>query len=65
MKKHTKLGKSIFWLGFLFFITGMMFNERIGTITDGPEVFSTFSLPLLITGIIIVLISNFFTNKKA
>ncbi|WP_080874519.1 hypothetical protein [Oceanobacillus timonensis] len=64
MKKHTKLGKRIFWAGFLFTMLGIAFNKSIGTITDGPEILSTFSVPSIIIGIIIVITSNFFTNKK-
>ncbi len=62
MKKHTKLGKVIYWLGFLLFILGIGFHEKVGIITDSPVVFSTFSLPAIIIGIILLFISNF--SKK-
>lgn len=64
MKNHTKFGKVIFWIGFLFFMLGIAFNERISLIADGPEVFSTFSTPSIIIGIILIIISNFFKNKN-
>ena len=64
MKKHTKFGKVIFWLGFLFAILGLAFNEKLGAITDGPEFFSTFSIPSIIIGIILIVISNFLKSKN-
>ncbi|WP_188856612.1 hypothetical protein [Oceanobacillus indicireducens] len=40
MKNHTKFGKVIGWLGFLLFMLGFMFNERIGVLAeDIPEEF--------------------------
>lgn len=65
MKKHSKLGKVVFWFGLLFFILGWMFNEEIGILAeDIPEVFYPFSLPAIIIGIITIFISNFFKKKN-
>ncbi|KLV14752.1 hypothetical protein ABW02_25885 [Niallia circulans] len=64
-KKYTILGKVIAWLGFLFFMLGFMFNESIGVLReDIPEDFYPFSLPSIIIGIILLLISNFFKKKN-
>ncbi|RDW15123.1 hypothetical protein [Oceanobacillus chungangensis] len=64
MKKHTKFGKIIGWLGFLFFMLGFAFNERIGVmVEDIPEVYYPFSLPSIIIGIILLVISNFFKKR--
>lgn len=64
MKKQTMFGKVIFWIGLLFFMLGMAFNKTLGLKTDGPEEFSTFSIPSIILGIILIVISNFFRNKN-
>lgn len=63
MKKHTKIGKIFFWFGFLFFISGMAFNQTIGVIKDGPEALSSFSMPSIISGLILIIVSNFFKRK--
>jgi vacuolar-type H+-ATPase subunit I/STV1 len=61
MKKHTLAGKVIAWTGFFLFIFGVMFNEQIGVLAeDIPETLYPFSLPAIIAGIVIILISNFF-----
>jgi len=61
MKKHTKLGKVIYWLGFLFFISGLLFFSGRGVMAeDIPETFYPFALPSTIIGIILLIISNFF-----
>lgn len=65
LKKHTKFGKVFFWFGLLFFMSGVAFNQRLGVITEGPEILSTFSIPLIILGIILIVISNFFRNKNS
>ncbi len=60
MKKHTLFGKVIFWLGFLIFIAGFIFNESIGTIQDVPASVYSLSIPAIIIGIILIIISNVF-----
>lgn len=62
MKKHSPLGKVIFWLGFLLFVLGIAFNDSLGWIADGPKILSSFSIPSIITGVILIIISNFFKN---
>jgi len=61
MKNHSKFGKVFFWFGFLLFILGFMFNEEIGVLAED---FYPFSLPAIIIGITIIIISNFFKKKK-
>ncbi|WP_140321983.1 hypothetical protein [Oceanobacillus rekensis] len=64
MKKFTMLGKVIYWLGFLFFISGFLFNENGVMAEDIPEVFYPFSLSSIIIGIILMVSSHFFKKKK-
>ncbi len=64
MKKNTQFGKIIFWLGFLLFILGSAFNETLGIIKDAPGSFYSFSIPAIIIGIILLIISNVFIKEK-
>ncbi|RLL48434.1 hypothetical protein D8M04_04015 [Oceanobacillus piezotolerans] len=65
MKKHTKFGKVIGWLGFLFFISGLFFFSESGVMAeDIPEFFYPFALPSIIIGVILLVISNFFRKKN-
>lgn len=64
-KKHSKLGKVMGWLGFLFFMSGFLFFSESGLVAeDIPEDFYPFALPSIIIGIILLVISNFFKKKK-
>jgi len=65
MKKHTKFGKVIGWLGFLIFMSGLLFSESGVMAEDIPEYFYPFALPSTIIGIILLLLSNFFRKKKS
>lgn len=65
MKKHTKFGKVIGWLGFLFFISGLLFFSESGVLAeDIPEVFYPFALTSIIIGVILLVLSNFFRKKN-
>jgi hypothetical protein len=64
MKKHTTFGKVIGWLGFLFFMLGFTFNGKIGVISDAPENLAALSVPGIIIGIVLMIISNFFRRKN-
>ena len=65
MEKFTGFGKVIAWLGFLFFISGLLFFSESGVMAeDIPEVFYPFSLPSTIIGIILMGSSHFFKRKK-
>ncbi|MBU8790568.1 hypothetical protein NSA56_03845 [Oceanobacillus caeni] len=64
-KKYTTFGKVIYWLGFLFFISGLFFFSESGVLAeDIPETFYPFALPSTIIGIILLLISNFFKKRN-
>lgn len=63
MKKHNPLGKGFFWIGFALFILGLAFNESIGLIPENPETLSSFSVPSIIFGIVMIVVSNFFGRK--
>lgn len=63
MRKHSPLGKVVFWLGFLLSVLGVAFNDSIGMITDGPDIFSSFSVPAVIIGVSLIIVSNFFRNR--
>ncbi|RIW30420.1 hypothetical protein D3H55_16940 [Bacillus salacetis] len=64
MNHQTLLGKVLFWLGFLLFIFGFIFNSSVGIIEDGPEFFPTISIPAIIAGIILIVLSNFFKKRN-
>ncbi|SES07304.1 hypothetical protein SAMN05518872_10421 [Psychrobacillus sp. OK032] len=42
---------------------GFSFNQTIG-IADTPEPYSTFSIPLIVIGIILGVVSNFYKKSK-
>ncbi|WP_430787185.1 hypothetical protein VBD025_15780 [Virgibacillus flavescens] len=62
-KKHTKLGKVIVWIGFLFFMSGFFIVTDLAG-EDTPEAFYPFAMPSIIIGIILLIASNFFKKKK-
>ncbi|MED1602778.1 hypothetical protein [Alkalihalophilus marmarensis] len=62
MRNHTLTGKWLFWIGFIVFMTGVGFTESVGAFLSDD--FPSLSVPLLITGGIIMLATNFFRNKK-
>ncbi len=65
LKKHTTFGKVIYWLGFLFFISGLLFFNKSGVLAeDIPATFYPFFLPATIIGIILMLSSHFFKKKN-
>ncbi|MGN8644906.1 hypothetical protein ACTNEO_02310 [Gracilibacillus sp. HCP3S3_G5_1] len=64
MKKHTLIGKVLFWLGFLIFILGFIFNKTVGIIQEVPESVYSLSIPAIIIGIVLIIISNVFKNRE-
>jgi hypothetical protein len=60
IRKHNTMGKVLYWIGFLLFIMGFLFDDRISLIQDAPEQLSNYSLPAIILGIVIIISSNFF-----
>ncbi|MEB6551515.1 hypothetical protein MXL46_21260 [Heyndrickxia sporothermodurans] len=64
MRKHNKTSKLIFTLGIFIFAFGVAFNQRLG-ITDSPEPYASLSIPLIVLGLIVIVVSNFFGRKQA
>ncbi|WP_042221649.1 hypothetical protein [Oceanobacillus manasiensis] len=65
LKYHTAFGKVLYWLGFLFFISGLLFFSKDGVMAeDIPEALYPFALPATIIGIILLLSSHFFKKKN-
>ncbi|WP_223701058.1 UbiA prenyltransferase family protein [Sutcliffiella deserti] len=60
MKKHNKVGRVLFFIGTFFTAFGLAFRF----LSDTPEPFFTFSIPLIIAGIILLVASNFFKVSK-
>ncbi|MEK4486077.1 hypothetical protein MHH81_10875 [Psychrobacillus sp. FSL H8-0484] len=63
MKRHTKTGKILFYLGVWLMAAGFAFNQTFG-IADTPEPYATFSIPLIVIGIILGVVSNFYKKSK-
>ncbi|WP_096200455.1 hypothetical protein [Bacillus sp. FJAT-45350] len=62
MTKHSTIGKIIFWLGFLFFMLGIGFNERVEIITNAPDLYTSLSTPAIIVGVVLLVLSNYFKS---
>ncbi|WP_404451526.1 hypothetical protein LG329_14480 [Virgibacillus necropolis] len=65
IKKYTKAGNVIFYFGLLVFIFGLSMNENIGWKKYWPEHFTSYSLPIMISGVVIIILTNFFRKKKS
>jgi hypothetical protein len=63
LKRHNKIGKFLFYIGILLSVVGFSFNQTIG-ITDTPEPYATLSVPLIVIGIILLVVSNFYKKSK-
>ncbi|MBD8070028.1 hypothetical protein [Bacillus sp. PS06] len=59
MIKHTKVGRMINLLGIGAFALGMALR-----ITRDTQDYSSFSLPLIIIGLVLIIATNFFKRKK-
>ena len=64
IKKYTKVGNIIFYIGLLVFIFGLSMNEDIGWKKYYPEDYTTYSMPIMILGVVIIVGTNFFRKKK-
>ena len=60
LKKHNKVGRVLCFIGTFLSAFGIAFE----IIKDTPEPFSTFSMPLIIIGVILLIASNFFKGSK-
>ncbi|ASN06768.1 hypothetical protein [Virgibacillus necropolis] len=64
IKKYTKAGNIIFYIGLLVFVFGLSMNEDIGWKKYYPEHYTSYSLPIMLAGVAIVIVTNFFRKKK-
>ena len=62
MKKHNSIGKFLYYVGIFLFAIGFTLNQTIGII-DAPGPYSSFSVPLIIIGIVLLVTSNFFKKN--
>lgn len=63
LSKKSKPGKIIFIVGFILFVFGIIFNKSLG-LADTPEYLETIALPIIIFGVIMLIISNFFRKSE-
>ncbi|MGP4074809.1 hypothetical protein [Halobacillus sp. K22] len=61
-KRKTTTGKWLVYLGLWIFAAGFAFSEFIG-IEGMPDMLESASIPLVVIGLMMVILSNFF-NKK-
>ncbi len=63
LSKKSERVKKIFTIGFILFISGIIFNKSLG-LADTSEFLETISLPLIIFGVIMLITSNFFRGNE-
>lgn len=63
LSTKSKTGKIILTVGFVLFISGIIFNKSLG-LADSPEYLKAISLPLIIFGVIMLITSNFFKKSE-
>ncbi|QHS24275.1 hypothetical protein GWK91_15845 [Virgibacillus sp. MSP4-1] len=61
MHKYTRTGNIIFWTGIVIFIIGAAMHENI---SGAPEPYTTYARPVMILGVIVILLTNFFRNDR-
>lgn len=64
IKKYTRAGNIIFYIGLIVFVFGLSMNEDIGWKKYYPEDFTSYSMPIMLLGVVIILMTNFFRKKK-
>ncbi|WP_430788052.1 hypothetical protein VBD025_18080 [Virgibacillus flavescens] len=64
IKKYTKAGNLLFYIGLLVFVLGLSMNKDIGWNKYYPEHYINYSMPIMLAGVVIVLTTNFFRKKK-
>lgn len=63
LSKKSKTGKVIFIVGFILFVFGIIFNKRLG-LADTPVFLETIALPMIVFGVIMLIMSNFFRKSE-
>jgi glycopeptide antibiotics resistance protein len=63
LKRYNKIGKFLFYIGILLSAVGFSFNQSIG-IADTPDPYATLSIPFIVIGIILLVVSNFYKKSK-
>lgn len=64
LKGFNRTGKVIAFTGMWIFAFGAAFNETISDVTGTPELLTSFSIPLIVIGIALLIGSNFFKKKR-
>ncbi|MFC4025508.1 hypothetical protein ACFOUV_17135 [Oceanobacillus longus] len=62
LKKHNRIGKILANIGIYLFAIGFALNPTLG-VPDIPEPYSSFSVPLIVIGIVLSVTSNFSRKK--
>ena len=62
VEKENPTGKWLVYLGLWIFAAGFAFSEFIG-IEGTPDLLESASIPLVVIGLLMVILSNFFHKK--
>ncbi len=62
-KRQTTTGKWLAYLGLWIFAAGFAFSEIIG-IEGTPSLLRSASIPMIVIGILMLIISNFFNEER-
>ena len=62
LKRFTRTGKVLTFIGTWAAAFGVVFNKKIG-ISDTPDSLAALSIPLIVIGIFLLMTSNFFKRK--
>lgn len=60
MRKHNKIGRSLYFIGIFFSAFGL----ALILIEDTPKSLSVIGMPLIIIGVTILIASNFFRKNN-
>ncbi|GAA0611157.1 hypothetical protein GCM10009001_30510 [Virgibacillus siamensis] len=64
LSKFNRKGKICAFIGIWTAAFGIAFNRSIG-ISDIPDLLASFSIPLIVIGILLLILSNFFKRNRA
>ncbi|WP_084138645.1 hypothetical protein [Halalkalibacter okhensis] len=59
MKKHTKKGRNLVYIGIWINAVGM----ALALVEGIPEPYPAFSIPLIIVGVLLFIVANFYREK--